>query len=467
MRSADLVLPTSMSRIGVVALRPRARETLVALAKAGCVELVGNLPPAEGEAAEALRRLLKRGSADPSPPALLESIPDVAALERAGAGDLLAGEVELQRRNRLAVGHGSFSAWLGWAPTERIDELNELLAPLGAAVVELPRPAWVDPPTDFRPVKVERPFRPLVQTYGTTRYRDVDPTAFTAISFILMFGMMFGDVGHGLVLALVGLFLRGRRQGRLASLQHIWVIPFAAGIAGACFGFLYGEAFGPTGLIEPLWLDPLESPMPLLLAALALGAVLLLVSYLLGIVNRWRASGPGATLVAQYGIAGLATFVGGIVLLGGLYWQLTLVEVAGAALALVGVGLLALGLVLDAGRGFAAMTQAVIELFDALVRLVSNLLSFTRLAAFGLMHAALGAVVFEAASALWGNVVGVILAVVVFFVGNLGAFALEALVSGVQALRLEYYELYSRIFAGEGHAFVPWSMPVLSAEEAS
>jgi len=269
------------------------------------------------------------------------------------------------------------------------------------------------------------------------------------------------------VLALVGLFLRGRRQGRLASLQHIWVIPFAAGIAGACFGFLYGEAFGPTGLIEPLWLDPLESPMPLLLAALALGAVLLLVSYLLGIVNRWRASGPGATLVAQYGIAGLATFVGGIVLLGGLYWQLTLVEVAGAALALVGVGLLALGLVLDAGRGFAAMTQAVIELFDALVRLVSNLLSFTRLAAFGLMHAALGAVVFEAASALWGNVVGVILAVVVFFVGNLGAFALEALVSGVQALRLEYYELYSRIFAGEGHAFVPWSMPVLSAEEAS
>ena len=81
------------------------------------------------------------------------------------------------------------------------------------------------------------------------------------------------------------------------------------------------------------------------------------------------------------------------------------------------------------------------------------------------MHAALGLVVFEAAQALWGGVAGVIAAVVVFVGGNLIAFALEALVTGVQALRLEYYELYSRIFSGEGHAFAPWSMPVLSPEE--
>ncbi len=466
MRSADLALPTRMSRIAVVALKARARATLVALAKAGCVELVGNLPPPEGEEAEALRRLLRRGSRATTP-ALLESRPDVASLEQAGASNLLAGEVELGRRARLGVEHRSFTAWVGWMPTEEIDGLNEVLAPVGAAVVELPRPVWVDPPTRYRHVPVERPFRPLVQTYGTARYEDVDPTAFTAVSFIVMFGMMFGDVGHGLVLALLGLFLRSRHTGRLAPYQHVWVIPFAAGIAGALFGFLYGEAFGPTGLVEPLWLDPLENPIPLLVAAVGLGAVLLLVSYLLGIVNRWRASGLGATLVAQYGIAGLATFVGGIVLLAGLYWQLAIVEIVGGVTALVGVGLLAFGLALDAGRGFAAVTQAVVELFDALVRLASNLVSFTRLAAFGLMHAALGAVVFDAAQALWGGLVGVILAVAVFFVGNIVAFGLEALVTGVQALRLEYYELYSRIFAGEGHAFAPWSMPVLTPEEAS
>ena len=81
------------------------------------------------------------------------------------------------------------------------------------------------------------------------------------------------------------------------------------------------------------------------------------------------------------------------------------------------------------------------------------------------MHAALGAVVFAAASALWGGVIGGIAAVAVFTLGNVVAFSLEALVTGVQALRLEYYELFSRIFSGEGHAFAPWSMPVLSIEE--
>ncbi len=83
------------------------------------------------------------------------------------------------------------------------------------------------------------------------------------------------------------------------------------------------------------------------------------------------------------------------------------------------------------------------------------------------MHAALGSVVFAAAGALWGGAAGGLAAALVFVLGNLVAFALEVLVTGVQALRLEYYELFSRIFSGEGHAFSPWSLPVLSLEEES
>ena len=136
------------------------------------------------------------------------------------------------------------------------------------------------------------PFRPLVQTYGTARYRDVDPTLFTAVSFVLMFGMMFGDAGHGLVLARLALWLRGRAPAGSRRYRHLWVIPFAAGLAAACFGVLYGELFGPTKVLPTLWLDPIDEPEPLLLLALAVGAVLLLVSYLIGIANRWRESGP-------------------------------------------------------------------------------------------------------------------------------------------------------------------------------
>jgi len=464
MPSAELVLPARMSRVAVLSPKTRVRETLIELARSGSVELVGTLPPAEGEAAEALRRLAQSREADGGA-ALSSRAPDLAVLERGGMRDLLAGEVELSRRAGLAVQHGSFAAWVGWMPSARIEPLNASLEPVGSAVVELPRPPWTEPPTLLSSTAVSRPFRPLVQTYGTARYRDVDPTVFTALSFVAMFGLMFGDVGHGLVLSLLALWLRGRRRGRLAPFRALWPIPFAAGLSGAAVGFLYGEAFGPTHLVPRLWLDPIDRPVPLLLVALAVGAGLLAASYAFGIVNRWRESGFAAALLDQSGIAGFMIFVGGGIAAGGLHWRLLPLELVGGAIGVAGMALLGIGLTLQAGRGAAAITQAGIELVDAVVRLASNLISFTRLAAFGLMHAALGTIVYQAAAALWGSALGGVAAVVVFVVGNAIAFTLEALVTGVQALRLEYYELFSRVFSGEGHAFAPWSLPVVTTKE--
>ena len=120
----------------------------------------------------------------------------------------------------------------------------------------------------------------------------------------------------------------------------------------------------------------------------------------------------------------------------------------------------------EAGRGATAVTQATVEIVDAGVRVVANVISFTRLAAFGLMHAALAAVVWDATVALWGEAAASVLAVLVFVLGNALTFALEALVAGVQALRLEYYELFSRIFAGEGRTFSPWHIPLDTPKEA-
>jgi V/A-type H+-transporting ATPase subunit I len=205
--------------------------------------------------------------------------------------------------------------------------------------------------------------------------------------------------------------------------------------------------------------------VPLLLVAVAVGFLLLSVSFLLGIVNRWRESGFATALFDQSGISGFAILVGGALFAGGYYWHRIVPATAGAVLAGSGVLLLASGLAIRAGRGAAALTQVGVELVDALVRLASNLISFSRLAAFGLMHAALGAVVFAAAAALWDGPVGAILAALVFVLGNGLAFALEALVTGVQALRLEYYELFSRVFSGQGVAFTPWRLPVLTIEE--
>jgi len=112
----------------------------------------------------------------------------------------------------------------------------------------------------------------------------------------------------------------------------------------------------------------------------------------------------------------------------------------------------------ESGDGVAGVVQSVVELVDLVIRLGSNIVSFARLAAFGLTHAALGSVVWQATTALWGPGAGMVAAAVVFVVGNTLTFALEALVAGIQALRLEYYELFSRVFAEEGRPFRPWRL---------
>ncbi|HLG07879.1 MAG TPA: V-type ATPase 116kDa subunit family protein [Gaiellaceae bacterium] len=455
-----------MSRVAIVAPRARLREALVELADAGVVELVGAVPPPQGEEIEALRRVERLSlRAGPARPCLAPEPPDVAELERRSERELLAGEVELARRADAAVRHGSFAGYVGWVPESELEPLAARLAPAGAALVELPRPVWADPPTLLRSVRLARPFRPLVETYGAARYEDIDPTPFAAVAFVLMFGIMFGDVGQGLVLVLLGLFLR-RTRGRLASLRSAWPLVVACGASGAFFGLLYGELFGPTGLVPTLWLDPLEEPFRLLVAAIAFGAVLLACSYAIGTVNRWRERGPAAALLAASGFAGFAVFLGGALALAGFARSVDWLAVAGATLVGAGVVLLGLGFFLEAGRGPAAVAQASVEVVDAVVRVAANAVSFARLAAFGLMHGALTAIVYDGAVALWGGAL-TLAAIVLFVVGNAAAFTLEALVAGVQALRLEYYELFSRIFAGEGRPFSPWSIPLATRKEES
>jgi V/A-type H+-transporting ATPase subunit I len=455
-----------MSRVAIVATEATLRPALVVVADSASVELAGPVPAPEGPALEALRRLERTASRNGrAEPRLAEAPEEPAELERSGRGDLLAGEVELERRAAAAVRHGRYAALVGWAPTGDLNPLEDRLTAVGAGLVELPPPAWVEPPTLLHHEGAAIPFRPLVETYGAPRYRDIDPTPFAAVSFVLMFGMMFGDVGHGVMLALLGGGLARARSGRLAPFRHLWPFLVAGGAAAAFFGLLYGEAFGPTGIVPTLWLDPTEEPLDFLAAGVAVGAVLLSVSYAIGTVNRWREGGGLSALVAPSGVAGFLLFLGLGAASAGVYRGTGTLTIVGGVCAVAGVLLLGAGFHATAGRGAAAVTQATVEVVDAVVRVVANVISFTRLAAFGLMHAALGAVVWDATTALWGGAVGSLLAVATFVVGNALTFALEALVAGVQALRLEYYELFSRIFAGEGHRFVPWHIPVEPRKE--
>ena len=452
--------PVRMQRIAVVAPQEELRAALVRVADAGTVELD---PPAEGSRAahgEVGLRLTRLAAAPPMP-RLAAGPPDLDELERAGRADLLAGESQLEERAAAAIVRDGVAALAGWTPAEPLPALQRRLAEVGAAAVPLARPAGIEPPTMLAD-GAGRSFAPLIDTYATVRYADVDPTVLAGAAYVVMFGMMFADAGHGLVLLAGALLVRSGRVRRLSGLQQVWPFLAGAGLAATVFGVLYGEFFGPTGVLPVVWLQPLEEPGTLLLAALGLGAVLLAGAYALGTVNRWREGGWRYALYASSGLAGAGLFLGLGLAVAGWYLSLAWLALTGGLVAGIGLLLTFVGLLAEAGGGGAGVAQASIQLFDTVVRLGSNLVSFTRLAAFGLTHAALGFVIWDATTGLWnGGLAARAAAVVVFLVGNAVAFSLEALVAGVQALRLEYYELFSRVFSGEGRPFRPWHVPVV------
>jgi V/A-type H+-transporting ATPase subunit I len=365
-----------------------------------------------------------------------------------------------------AVVSGPLRGLVGWTPADELERVAEALRAVGASAVPLPRPAGVDPPTLLTGPSPRGGARLLVDTYGTVPYSDIDPSRLAALSYILMFGIMFGDVGHGAILVIAAFVLRSGRIRRLASFRRIWPMVLGCGLAAMVAGVLYGEAFGPTGLVPVLWLDPLAAPIPLLLTALVVGAVLIAAAYTVGTINRVREGGWGYALYARTGVAGSLLFLAIPLLVGGLLLGSVPMQIAAGALGAIGIAFVFVGLLVESGGGVTGVFQAAIELVDTVIRLGSNLVSFARLAAFGLTHAALTLVIWTATVALWAPDWHAGLAMVVFVVGTVIAFGLEALVAGIQALRLEYYELFSRIFQTEGRPFRPWTGLPATADDA-
>jgi len=447
--------PVRMDRVALVAPVGALRSVLVEVADAGVVELdavTENVVPAPAPATAGLRAAW---GSDGLEPRLAREAPDESSLAADHEPAVLAGEAELARKRQGAVVKGRVAALLGWAPERTLEDLRARVAPHGGAVVALARPVGVEPPTLLAPRGVAAPFRPLVDIYGTVRYTDVDPTPFAAIAFAVMFGMMFGDVGHGVVLVMLALRARTGR-GVLGRFRAAWPLGVAAGAVAVVFGVAYGELFGPTGALPALWLRPLDDPMRLLVAGVVVGAVLLGASEVIATINRWREGGFARALYDRSAIAGLCWFAGLGLLGSGLAEKAGVLALSGAVVLAAGTVLVFVGSVVGGG----GIGQAVVESFDGILRLGSNLVSFARLAAFGLTHAAITLVVWDGTTALWHPSPSAVGAVLLFAVGNALAFALELLVVGVQALRLEYYELFSRIFGEEGRPFRPWHIPL-------
>jgi V/A-type H+-transporting ATPase subunit I len=346
------------------------------------------------------------------------------------------------------LGKGGLAAVSGWIPRLRLNELREALdARLhGRYWLESREPSAddvADVPSLMRYPDWLRPYVPLVKSYGVPRYGELDPALPFAVTYLLLFGAMFGDVGHGAAILLLALMF-ARRLGRMA-----WV-GIAAGAVSMLFGLFYGSIFGYEGLIEPLWLSPLHDPIRVLTIAVAFGVGFIVFTLLANARNKWVAGHFGEALFDSSGLAGLAFYLGAV---GWLSSLAGMADIAQPARLVAGLGIIGVASYkwheARAGLGERILVT-FIETLETAINLFSNTLSFMRVAAFSLNHVALALAVFTLAHGLDAVGHGVTLVL-----GNIVIIVLEGGIVAIQALRLMYYEGFSRFFSGDGREFVP------------
>lgn len=360
----------------------------------------------------------------------------------------------------------------GWTPSDRVTALRAAVeaASQGRATFEENPPesfgAQRRVPTLLRNPRVLKGVEGLVTTYGLPGYKEIDPTPLVAVTFVAMFGIMFGDLGHGLVLALAGTLMALKVVP--APGKGIGALLLACGLSSSLFGVLYGSLFGFEDLLPHVWLKPMDDIPTLLLSAIAFGVVVLNIGYGCRLATAARQGALARAVFDKNGVAGLALYwtLGLAVLLPvlghqtpGVLYVLAVLLVAALYLSEPLTHLLTGQRPLIQGSKAEFAVQAFFELFETLIGYVSNTLSYVRLGAFAVAHAGLSLVVLILADMFGGQGGLSFASIVVIIFGNLAVIGFEGLIVAIQTLRLEYYELFGKFFTGEGVPFKPLALP--------
>lgn len=371
----------------------------------------------------------------------------------------------------------------GWLPTSEKKELEKTLEGLNYEVISVYKEAEDaaevnQPPTKLRNNRYSRPFEMLTELYGVPNYFEVDPTPLLSIVYVIFFGAMFGDLGQGFVLVLAGFIA----QSKLGLMKPGSLLK-RMGFVSMIFGILYDSFFGmeyiianalngkPIGVhvdivgpIVPL-ARPLENTMSVLMAAVGFGLLMLLVSYVFSIVNKFRTKQMMEATLGKYGINGLV-----------MYASFLLAIATSVMPDLLGLPNMPFIVLLIASTAILLFREPIyntikkhrplhheppvdyyvengFELMETFIGFLSNSVSFVRIGAFAMNHAGLFLAFSAVGKMLDGGESGIATVILMIF-GNLFVLTLEVLIVFIQGLRLSYYEMFSKFFVGEG---LPWN----------
>ena len=385
-------------------------------------------------------------------------------------GDIAEAYVKLKSlsasydtRKYAARTENDFFIFVGWMTSKdaaRLEKDTEKDAAAVLLIEDYNESILSRPPTKLRNPWFIRPFEFFVRLYGLPSHDELDPTPFVALTYTILFGIMFADMGQGLLVSLLGFFLWKKKSFALGKIMCV------IGMSSMGFGALFGSVFGNEELIPALWMHPAAGPDNInntLIYAIGFGVLLILVSMSFHIANAVRKKRLLSAMLEPSGIAGAVFYI---------------TALSCVVLAMTGRGLLAGWLIgvfivlpllammfrqpilnllhrkkqlIHGGAGLF-LFESVIEMFEVLLSYFSNTVSFMRVGAFALSHASIMGVVWMLSRAANGthNYVVIIL-------GNLLVIALEGLIAGIQVLRLQFYEMFSRFYEGSGRAFTPFA----------
>jgi V/A-type H+-transporting ATPase subunit I len=335
-----------------------------------------------------------------------------------------------------------------------------------------------------------KPIQELVTTFGRPSYGELDPTLLIAFTFPILYGAMFGDVGQGLILMLVGILAHNKIF--MKGLQSLGLLLVYAGFFATIFWFLYGSFFGFEGhLIDDylhfhfaaMWMSPLENILTILGLAIDAGIVILLFGYLLALFNNIRSRDWAHFWFGHTGVVALCFYISFLALLGGFLGSTAiapkvavaidhlplpfplLAEVFGVLLMFSGFFRnMVEGHTLIEGKGFGGfamfLVQSFMDLFEGVISMLSNTLSFVRVGAFAVAHGGLSLAIFKLAGnkptpGFWITII----------IGNIFIIGFEGLIVYIQTMRLHYYEILGKFFHGGGMVFEPLKLNP-SQEEA-
>lgn len=380
----------------------------------------------------------------------------------------------------------------GWIPAtdsrsvmKELDDITE-----GRIAIRIYNPKEVPSVRDDKeqvPVKLTHgkfvsSFERMIISYGSPLYGAIDPTPFVAFFFTLLFGIMFGDAGQGLVFVLIGILLTTNVIKWFPTWNKFGPIFIAIGCSSTIMGILTGEFFANSEILVPvsrfisgLFGEPRDHILHLMPSAgtidklfifflftLGVGFIINSIGLIINIVNQFSQKKVGKALFGKTGLCGALFF-----------WYVVFMAIRIAAFKIppfwldwVIIGITLFGVfmahplerlvsghrpVFENGFGIS-LIEGVVEILEVVSSYLSNSVSFLRVGAFALAHAVLGFIIFSM-SELAGGAGGLLITII----GNVIVIVLEGMIVAIQVIRLQYYEFFSKFFSETGREFKPFT----------